>query len=178
MSTSQVKNREQDLALAVETHRGRLLKAIGSLVRDRVEAEDVLQDVFAEFVETYDLGQAIETLGAWLMRVAQNKVRDRFRRNKTQSDYQALSQSTAEQDGMIDSGNEWMRERFRTEILNALETLPPEQREVFVQHELEGKSFEEIAAESGVNINTLLSRKRSAVSALREELKEIYDELE
>lgn len=175
MSSTSVKNREQDLAAAVETHRGRLRSAIRRLVRDQAEAEDVLQDVFAEFVETYDLGQAIEAWGAWLMRVAQNKVRDRFRRRKSQDAYQAQESG---QEKSVSGDQDWMRERFRGQILDALEKLPEEQRDVFIKHELEGKTFEEIAEETGVNMNTLLSRKRYAILALREELKESYDELD
>ena len=80
--------REQALTALIESHRGRLLSIIRKRIRDQVEAEDVLQDVFAEFVEAYDLGQAIEALGAWLVRVAQNKILDRFRRQTTQSSYE------------------------------------------------------------------------------------------
>ena len=140
----------------------------------------MLQDVFAEFVEAYELGQAIETLGAWLVRVAQNKILDRFRRRKTQRDYEAsvLATGNTEQTSASRPDHEWMRAWLRTEIVNALEMLPEEQRDVFVKHELEGKTFAEIATETGVSMNTLLSRKRYAVLFLRNQLKEIYDELE
>lgn len=168
--------RQQSIADAVEEHSGRLRSVINGLLRDSVETEDVLQDVYAEFVATYDLGTAIDTVGAWLMRVAQNKVLDRFRRRKTQEEYRVFVQT--EKDDKIEPGNDWMRERFRDEIFMALALLPPEQRDVFVRHELEGQSFDEIAKETGVSVNTLLSRKRYAVQSLREYLKEIYDELE
>lgn len=176
MSSSRAKPQNQGLQEALESHRGPLLSRIRKTVRDQVEAEDVLQDVFAEFIETYNIGVAIESMGGWLARVAQNKVLDRFRRRKTQREYQAREQVSAEEPAV--AGNEWMRDWVREEILAAIETLPPEQAEVFVQHELEGKSFEDIAAETGVSVNTLLSRKRYAVLALREYLKEVYDELE
>jgi RNA polymerase sigma factor (sigma-70 family) len=161
----------------MESQRGQLLSGIKRLVRDNAEAEDVLQDVFAEFVETYDLGLAFETVGGWLARVARNKVLDRFRRKKTQDEYRLLIQSAADQKLASDPEEERTREFLRTQITAALETLPPEQREVFVQHELEGKSFEEISAITGISVNTLLSRKRYAVLALRNYLKEVYDEL-
>ena len=112
------------------------------------------------------------------MRVARNKVFDRFRRRKTQEDYRVLIESSSEGEESVEAGQEWMREKFRDAIVAALESLPPEQRDVFIQHELEGQSFENIAAQTGVSVNTLLSRKRYAVLALREILKEIYDELE
>jgi RNA polymerase sigma factor (sigma-70 family) len=178
VSSSKAETREQVLTQVIKDHRGRLSSTIIKSVRDQGEAEDVLQDVFAEFVEAYDLGEVIETLGAWLMRVAQNKVLDRFRRKKTQSDYQVQALAAADQDEGKMPGNEWMQDVIRSEILDALETLPAEQRDVFVKHELEGKSFEEIAAETGAKVNTLLSRKRYAVTALRTYLKETYDELE
>jgi RNA polymerase sigma factor (sigma-70 family) len=172
--------REKALTAVIESHRARLLSFIRKRIRDQVEAEDVLQDVFAEFVEAYDLGQAIEALGAWLVRVAQNKILDRFRRQKTHSNYQAsvLATADAEQTSASRPDDEWMRAWLRTEIVNALGMLPEEQRDVFVKHELEGKTFAEMATETGVSINTLLSRKRYAVRFLRNQLKEIYDELE
>jgi RNA polymerase sigma factor (sigma-70 family) len=172
--------RQQALTALIESHRARLLSIIRNRIRDQVEAEDVLQDVFAEFVEAYDLGQAIEALGAWLVRVAQNKILDRFRRRKTQSEYEASVRATAnpEQPSVSRPDDEWMRAWLRAEIFNALEMLPKEQRDVFVMHELEGKTFAEMATETGVSLNTLMSRKRYAVRFLRNQLKEIYDELE
>jgi RNA polymerase sigma factor (sigma-70 family) len=147
------------------------------MIGDQAEAEDIAQDVFAEFVEAYDLGVAIETIGAWMIRVARNKVLDRFRRRKTQEEYRLQTESSTEDEEAADPGNDWLRESLRKGIIAALEELPPEQRDVFIRNELEGKSFEEIAAETGVGVNTLLARKRYAILALREHLKEIYDEL-
>jgi len=149
-------------------------------MQDQIEAEDVLHDVFVEFVEAYDLGHAIETAGAWLVRVAQNKIVDRFRRRKTQAEYRNAVRATGERGENLPlrPDEEWMRSWLRNRIADALELLPPQQRDVFVKHELEGKTFAEIAAESGVGVNTLLSRKRYAVLFLRNQLKEIYDELE
>ncbi len=173
--------REQELAAVVETHRGRLLSVIGGKIRDQVEAEDVLQEVFEEYVESYDLGTAIESLGAWLVTVAQNKVLDRFRRRKTQTDHQemVIQQANGEEPASAERpDDEWSRQVLRDEILAALDQLPDEQYDVFVKHELEGKSFEDISQETGVSVNTLLSRKRYAILSLREFLKEVYDELE
>lgn len=166
------------MAQVVEEHRERLTAVVGSWVRDRAETEDVLQDVFAEFLEAYDLGQAIESAGAWLMRVARNKVTDRFRRRRTRDEHRQLVQSVKDDVSPVTPEDDWRRERFRDEILSALETLPVDQADVFVMHELEGLSFEEISRRTGTGVNTLLSRKRAAVLALRELLKEIFDELE
>lgn len=177
-SETQTKVRDQLIADTVEQHRGKLTAAIRRMLSDPVETEDILQDVFAEFIEAYDVGEVFETAGAWLMRVAKNKVLDRFRKNKTQIEYRFFVQAAQNDEDRTEPGNEWLQETFREEIIKALENLPPEQREVFVKHELEGKSFEEIARETGVRVNTLLSRKRYAVQSLRHYLKEIYDELE
>lgn len=170
------KNEDTDRTLteSVEAHRGRLSSLIRSMVRDDDEADDILQDVFEEFVEAYQLGSAIETIGGWLARVARNKVIDRFRRKKVHREYEFLVQSHSQPPT---TGAPLSQPLLQT-IGEALERLSPEQRDVFVKHELEGKSFEEIAAETGVALNTLLSRKRYAVRALRGYLKEVYDELE
>jgi len=172
--------RQRTLTALVEKHRVRLLAIIRERMQDQIEAEDVLHDVFVEFVEAYDLGHAIETVSAWLVRVAQNKIVDRFRRRKTQADYRAAVIDNFERDENSPRrpDDEWMRSWLRTRIVDALELLPPEQLDVFVKHELEGKTFAEIAAESGTGVNTLLSRKRYAVLFLRNQLKDIYDELE
>lgn len=145
-------------------------------VNDAAETEDVLQDVYEEYVQATDLGVVIESVGGWLTKVAQNKILDRFRKKKSQQNY--LKTQELEQTSSVSPEDEWTASWIREAILAALEKLPSEQRDVFVWHELEGKSFEEISAETGVNINTLLARKRYAVQFLREELKEIYDELE
>ncbi|HRO68303.1 MAG TPA: sigma-70 family RNA polymerase sigma factor [Pseudobdellovibrionaceae bacterium] len=171
-------DRERNLIMVEKEHRPRLLAMIRRRLRDQIESEDVYQEVFEEFIETYDIGTAIESVGAWLVRVAQNKIVDRFRRRKTRED----SRARIERDGADLSAarpdEEFSRKVIRQEIAEALSLLPPEQSEVFVMHELEGKSFEEIAERTGVGLNTLLSRKRYAVLSLRDYLKEIYDELE
>jgi len=159
---------------AVEAHRGPILSVIKNLIRDPFEAEDILQDVFEEFVEAYELGLAIETVGAWMTKVAKNKVIDRFRRRKIQEEYRLLVQ--AEDQTSVAPLDPAIQEELRQEITLAIEALPDDQREVFILHELEGKSFEEIATLTGQSMNTLLSRKRYAVLALREYLQEVYDE--
>jgi len=182
--STKAESRTQILTSAVEAHRGRLFPLIYKKVRDREEAHDVFQDVVAEFVEAYDLGQAIENLGAWLVTVAQNKILDRFRKKKSQEAHQnsarLMAPSERESHERLPErpDEEWVRTWMRSAIIQAIERLPRAQREVFIQHELEGKSFEEIAAETKISVNTLLSRKRYAVIQLREHLKEIYDELE
>jgi RNA polymerase sigma factor (sigma-70 family) len=175
--TASSSTRNRALTETVESQRARLMSVIRRMIGDQAEAEDIAQDVFAEFVEAYDLGVAIETIGAWMIRVARNKVLDRFRRRKTQEEYRLQTESSTEDEEAADPGNDWLRESLRKGIIAALEELPPEQRDVFIRNELEGKSFEEIAAETGVGVNTLLARKRYAILALREHLKEIYDEL-
>ena len=176
-SNSKVAPKDLAISDAIETHKEKLRALIGRKIRDQVEAEDVLQDVFEEYVEATDLGEAIETLGAWLVRVAQNKIIDRFRKKKTQQDYWLENPPPEDRDDGPGPDDEFMRTFLRDELIEALSMLPESQRFVFVQHELEGKSFEEIAAETGININTLLARKRYAIQFLREHLREIYDEL-
>src|SRR5216684_3560692 len=152
--------REQDrrISAAVEQEQSRLRNFIRRRVPDPGDAEDILQDVFYELVEAYRLMKPIEQVGAWLFRVARNRITDRFRKKKP---VLVSDLAEVEEDG---------------EMLS-IEELPDEQREAFVAHEFEGRSFKELAAESGVSVNTLLSRKRYAVLYLRERLREIYDEL-
>lgn len=151
-----------------------------SFIRGRTEsqadADDVLQDVYETYLEATDLGLAIESVGAWLTTVAKNKILDRFRKKKSEQNYEEAQEY--EEQFSAGPEEEWTATWIRTAIVAAIEELPPEQREVFVLHELEGKSFEEISAQTGININTCLARKRYAILFLREKLKEIYDELE
>lgn len=151
-----------------------------SFIRKRTdsepEADDVLQDVYETYLEATDLGLAIESAGAWLTTVAKNKILDRFRKKKSEQNYEDAQDY--EEQFSAGPEDEWTASWIRTALVAAIEELPPEQSEVFVLHELEGKSFEEISAQTGVNINTLLARKRYAILFLREKLKEIYDELE
>jgi RNA polymerase sigma factor (sigma-70 family) len=180
--------REQDrrISAAVEKEQSRLRNFIRRHVPDPGDAEDILQDVLYELVEAYRLMKPIEQAGAWLFRVARNRITDRFRKKKAML---VSDLAQVEEDGEMssleellpspDAGPEaaYARSLLLEELEDALEELPDEQREVFIAHEFEGRSFKELAAESGVSVNTLLSRKHYAVLYLRERLREIYDDL-
>ena len=180
---------EQDrhIAETVDRERARLRNFIRKRVPDREDAEDLLQDIFFELVEAYRLVKPIEQVGAWLFRVARNRIIDRFRRKKPQSlDAAPNSEQPGDRDvGSLedllpspDAGPEaaYARGVLLDELDVALEELPEEQRFVFVAHELEGRSFRELASETGVSVNTLLSRKHYAVLHLRRRLQNIYEE--
>ena len=164
--------------------RGRLLAFILKRVRDATEAEDVLQEALYELVAAYRLMQPIEQAGAWLMRVARNRIIDRFRKRRPQllADIELEGEeadSTLERLlPAVEDGPDaaLVRELLLEELERAVGELPAEQREVFVAQELEGVSFKELAARSGVGINTLLSRKRYAVLRLRQRLSTVYEE--
>lgn len=164
---------EARLAGVMAREGSRLRNFIRRRVADPRDAEDVLQDVFTELVEANQLLMPIEHVSGWLFRVARNRIIDLFRRKKGESlDLDDLLPSP---DAGPDA--EFARGALLEELEAAIAELPEEQREVFVAHEIEGKSFKEMAAESGVSINTLLSRKRYAVLHLRERLQRTYDEL-
>ena len=164
-------------------------RRLGSFIRQRVpdpgEAEDILQDVFFEFVEAYRLPEPIEQVGAWLFRVARNRIIDRFRKKREEPlpsvrDGDEVDELWLEQAlPAIDGGPEsaYLRAMLLEAISAALEELPASQRDVFIAHEVDGRSFKEMAADSGVSINTLLGQKRSAVLHLRARLQTFYDEL-
>jgi RNA polymerase sigma factor (sigma-70 family) len=178
-------SQDSEIASVVRRERGRLLSFIRKRVADAAEAEDVLQEAFYELVAAYRLMQPVEQVGAWLMRVARNRIIDRFRRRRPQ----LLGDLAPEEEEQGDSALERLlpvvedgpdtalvRELMMEKLEQALAELPTEQREVFVAHELEGASFKELSARSGVGINTLLSRKRYAVLRLQERLREAYEE--
>jgi RNA polymerase sigma factor (sigma-70 family) len=178
---------EQDgrISAAVEQEQARLRAFIRRRVPDQGDAEDILQDVFYELVHAYRLLQPIEQVGAWLFRVARNRITDRFRKKQSvsSSDLQAISEDgeTLSLEDLLpssDAGPEaaYARSLLFDELGDALDELPNEQRLVFVAHEIEGLTFKQIAAETGVGVNTLLSRKRYAVLYLRQRLEEIYYE--
>jgi RNA polymerase sigma factor (sigma-70 family) len=156
-------------------------------VPDPRDAEDILQDVFYELVEANRLLMPIDHVTGWLFTVARNRITDLFRKKRPElfSDVAAADENDElfnleELLPSPDAGPEaiYARNALLEEFGAALGELPPEQRDVFVAHELEGRSFKEIAAATGVNVNTLLSRKRYAVLHLRERLQDIYDEFE
>jgi RNA polymerase sigma factor (sigma-70 family) len=176
-------DKDSEISAVVVRERSRLGNFIRKRVGDPTEAEDILQDVFYEFVEEYRLPESIEQASAWLFRVARNRIIDRFRKKKEVSLGTAGDEEEYRLDLALpspDAGPE--AEYARTVLLDtlreALDELTEVQREVFVEHELEGRSFKEMATQSGVAINTLLARKRYAVLHLRERLQTVYDELE
>ncbi|HET7747943.1 MAG TPA: RNA polymerase sigma factor [Terriglobales bacterium] len=178
---------EQDgrISAAVQKERTRLRNFIRKSVADEADAEDILQDVFYEFVQAYRLMKPIERAGAWLFRVARNRIIDLYRRRTT--DPLRKQAAVADDESRLkleelvpssDSGPEaaLARSLLLAELDEALEDLPEEQREVFIAHEFEGRSFRELSAASGVSVNTLLSRKHYAVLHLRRRLQAIHDE--
>ena len=178
---------EQDRRISevVKREGSRLRNFIRRRVPDPLDAEDVLQDVFYELVEANRLLMPIEHVTGWLFRVARNRIIDLFRKRKPDSFSEAVVEDEAGELLRIedllpspDAGPEavYVRNMLLEELELALEELPDEQREIFVAHELEGRSFKEMAEETGVSVNTLLSRKRYAVLHLRERLRSIYDD--
>jgi RNA polymerase sigma factor (sigma-70 family) len=177
---------EQDLRIseAFARERERLWRFIRSRVPNDADAEDVLQDVFSELVEAERLMQPLRQAGAWLFRVARNRIIDRFRKKAVeaaQSFPEAESGETRLLDDLLpgrDASPEaaYAREVLLDELDAALEELTEEQRDVFVAHELEGRSYRELAQETGLSVNTLLSRKHYAVMHLRRRLRAIYRE--
>jgi RNA polymerase sigma factor (sigma-70 family) len=178
---------EQDLRISevVKREQSRLRNFIGRRVPDPRDAEDILQDVFYELVEANRLLMPIEHVTGWLFRVARNRITDLFRKKKPVSFSDAAVADDEEAllhvEDLLpspDAGPDavYARSVLLEELEFALDELPEEQREVFVGHEIEGRSFKQMAAETGVSVNTLLSRKRYAVLHLRERLRSIYDE--
>ncbi len=180
---------DQDKRIAEVIARER--KRLGSFIRRRVpdpgDAEDILQDVFYELVESFRMARPVEQLGAWLFQVARNRIIDRFRR-KSAEPVRIAADREGEDDvaalaEMLPSPRagpeaQYARRLLAEELDAALEELPAGQRDVFVAHELDGRSFRELSEQTGVNINTLLSRKRYAVRQLRDRLRQIYVEFE
>jgi RNA polymerase sigma factor (sigma-70 family) len=177
---------DQRISEVVEREGSRLRNFIRRRVPDARDAEDILQDVFYELVEANRLLVPIDHVTGWLFRVARNRITDLFRKKKTESVREA---AVADEDGEVlrledllpspEAGPDavYTRSLLLEELELAVDELPEEQRDVFVAHELEGRSFKEMAAETGVSVNTLLSRKRYAVLHLRERLQRIHDEL-
>jgi RNA polymerase sigma factor (sigma-70 family) len=177
---------DQRISEVVRREQSRLRNFIRRRVPDPRDAEDILQDVFYKLVEANRLLMPIEHVTAWLFRVARNRITDFFRKRVPESFGDPAVAD--EDDEMVqledllpspDAGPEalYARHVLLDELELAVDELPEEQRAVFVAHELEGRSFKEIAAETGVSVNTLLSRKRYAVLRLRRRLQSIYDEL-
>ena len=169
----------------IAEERSRLRNFIRRRVPDPADAEDIVQEVFYELVEANRLLMPIEYVTGWLFRVARNRITDLFRKKRPEN---FTDRAVKDEDGELlriedllpspDAGPEalYVRSVLLEEIEFALGELPGEQREVFVAHELEGRSFKELSAESGVSVNTLLSRKRYAVLHLRRRLQRAHDE--
>jgi RNA polymerase sigma factor (sigma-70 family) len=176
---------DEQISEAIDRERPRLRNFIRRRVADPSDAEDILQEVFYELVEAYRLTQPIEQVGAWLYRVARNRITDLFRKKKPE---ESTNAPILAEDGEFlaledllpspDAGPEaaYARTVLLEELEDAVDELPEEQREVFIAHEIEGRSFKELAAETGLSVNTLLSRKHYAVIHLRERLRNVFDE--
>jgi RNA polymerase sigma factor (sigma-70 family) len=178
----------QDLAIAsaIERDRGRLWSFIRRRVHDQLDAEDILQDVFCELVVAYRVMKPIEEAGAWMFRVARNRIIDLVRKKKTVSLNQTFGtgedSSRLGLESLLPSPGagpdaDYARRLLITELERALAELTPNQRAVFLAHEFEGRSFRELATETGLSVNALLSRKHQAVKRLRRRMQGIYDEV-
>jgi RNA polymerase sigma factor (sigma-70 family) len=188
--TEQGFKQDRQISEIVAEEQSRLRNFIRRRVPDPADVEDILQDVFYKLVEANRLLMPIDHVTGWLFRVARNRITDLFRKKKPES---FSDTAVANEDDEVlqledllpspDAGPEalYIRSVLLDELELALDELPNDQpmsqREVFIAHELEGRSFKELSAESGVNINTLLARKRYAVLHLRERLRNIYEEL-
>ncbi|MGY6155236.1 RNA polymerase sigma factor [Paraburkholderia graminis] len=181
-------DRDSDITATVVRERTRLVNFIRRRIRDPDDAEDILQDVFHEFVQAYRLPAPIEQASAWLFRAARNRIIDRFRKKREQplpDPFETDDDAGGEYRLDLalpahDAGPEalYARALLLKALQDALDELPPNQRDVFIAHELEGRSFRDMVAQSGVPLNTLLARKRYAVLHLRARLQVIYDELD
>ena len=183
-----------DLAMQIKEEtflreKDKLLGFIRNRVSTTEEAEDILQDVFYQFVAGFDTIESLDRVTSWLFSVARNKIIDRYRREASRPQRTELGVHAAnDEDSPItleeilpDLGNtpedSYLREMIWDAILEALDDLPADQRLIFIQNEMEERSFREISEETGVSINTLLSRKRYAILALRKKLQSLYDEI-
>ena len=185
MSVTSMIEQDRQIAEVIAEERPRLRNFIRRRVPNESDVEDLLQEVFYELVQAHRLLKPIDYVTGWLFRVARNRITDLFRKKKPENFADA---AVEDEEGELlhvedllpspDAGPEalYLRNVLLDELEHALGELPREQREVFVANELEGRSFKEISAESGVGVNTLLSRKRYAVLHLRERLQDIHDE--
>jgi RNA polymerase sigma factor (sigma-70 family) len=181
----EMSDEDRRISEAVVREQGRLRNFVRKYVSDQSDVEDILQDVFYEFVAAFRMLRPVEHATAWLFRVARNRIIDRFR-GKTRDVLRNAPDALPGEGGLDlaellpspDAGPEaaYVRSVLLEEIDDALLELPEEQREVFIGHELLGYSFQEMAEETGVSVNTLLSRKRYAVLHLRRRLRAIHEE--
>lgn len=169
--------------------KGRLLSFIRNRVSSVEEAEDILQDVFYQFVAGFESIESLDRVTSWLFQVARNKIIDRYRRDAARPQRTDFGSSSGSDDDapltlqeiLPDLGNTpedaLFREVLWDAIMEALDDLPADQRQIFIQNEMEERGFREISEETGVSINTLLSRKRYAILALRKKLQRLYNEI-
>ncbi|HUD15566.1 MAG TPA: sigma-70 family RNA polymerase sigma factor [Terracidiphilus sp.] len=186
MSVTSMIEQDRQIAEVIAEERPRLRSFIRKRVPNEADAEDLLQEVFYELVQAHRLLQPIDYVTGWLFRVARNRITDLFRKKKPEA---FGDRALQDEEGELmqiedllpspDAGPEalYVRGVLLDELEFALDELAAEQRDVFVAHEIEGRSFKELSAESGVSVNTLLSRKRNAVLHLRRRLQTIHDEL-
>jgi RNA polymerase sigma factor (sigma-70 family) len=175
---------DQRISEEIKRERHRLWNFIRKRVPDEADAEDILQDVFYELLEAYRLMKPVEQVGAWLFRVARNRITDLFRKKKPVAlgnDPDAGDEDMLRLEDLLPSPGGGPEAAFARSVLleeldAALDELPAEQRDIFIAHEMEGRGFKELSAETGVSVNTLLSRKHYAVLHLRRRLQAIYDE--
>ncbi|HNP50055.1 MAG TPA: sigma-70 family RNA polymerase sigma factor [Bacteroidia bacterium] len=183
-----IKEQDDSIREVIQQNGKKLFDFIRNRVREPEDAEDIFQDVLFELTTSYRLMQPIEKMAAWLYRVARNKITDQYRKKRPdrledqfvfrkgddedQLFLQDLIRSTS-----LSPDREFDQAMIWEAIEQAMDELPPEQRDVFIKHELEGISFNEMVEQSGVSLNTLLSRKRYAVLHLRERLQSLYDEI-
>jgi RNA polymerase sigma factor (sigma-70 family) len=169
---------DQRISEAIAREQPRLRNFIRKRVPGEGDAEDILQDVFFELVEAYRLMKPIEQVGAWLFRVARNRITDFFRGKRPEALSDPVSLALEDLLPSPDAGPEaaYARGVLLEELDAALDELSEEQRDIFIAHEIQGRSFKELAAETGLSVNTLLSRKHYAVLHLRRRLQGIYDE--
>lgn len=182
-------NQQHEIQSTFRKERRRLLDFIRKRIATTEDAEDIVQDVFSDFVELYQLFQPVEQAAAWLFRAARNKIIDFYRKKKPQSLDKMRSNSEDEEgnyyllDAILpfsddEAETEMMQAAIMEAVMLALSEIPKEQAAVFIAHEIEDKSFKEISEETGVSVNTLLSRKRYAILDLREKLKGLYQAIQ
>lgn len=170
----------------VKQERKRLLHFIRQRVNNASDAEDILQDVFYQFTEYLRLGSQVDSITGWLFAVTRNRITDFFRKKKETPFSDHTREIEGEEvlflpellaDKNMEADNPMIKKIMSEAIMEAIDELPADQRQVFLQHELEGKSFKEMSEETGIGVNTLLSRKRYAILFLRDRLAELYREL-
>jgi len=185
-SLTSMTKQDREISEIIDAERSRLRNFIRRRVPNEADVEDLLQEVFYELIEAYRLMKPVQRWSAWMFRVARNRIIDLFRKKRLEAsgsdpvtisdEGEALPLEELLTSPAAGPAEAYARTVLLEEIAEALDELPQEQREVFVAHEIEGSSFKEIAARTGVRVNTLLSRKHYAVVHLRHRLEVIYDE--